>query len=63
MYIYISLHMCVSVYIYDIEYVKTKFRRERETVVEVDRRGKKYYSVQIHMYVKQKVVASCLCIG
>lgn len=62
-YIYISLHMCVSVYIYDIVYVKTKFRRKRETVVEVDRRGRKYFSVQIHMYVKQKVVASCLCIG
>ena len=62
-YIYISLHMCVSVYIYDIVYVKIKFRRKRETVVEVDRRGRKYFSVQIHMYVKQKVVASCLCIG
>ena len=35
-YVYISLHMCVSVYIYDIVYVKTKFRRKRETVVEVE---------------------------
>ena len=60
-YIYIYLYICVC--IYDIVYVKIKFRRKRETVVEVDRRGRKYFSVQIHMYVKQKVVASCLCIG